>query len=163
MVSIQSSYTSPSKCKCSSPSRNLVSCPPLTFYFCSLSYLSCGDVICGTSEVCLTTCITIGTINHSTLPLTIFCALTFVVSCPLFTHEPEAPPSNLFFFLKALLGESVIAFFLFSSVVYISSLVLLTLVGGFVDSPFDAQTNIKRFLPIPRKTNMYFSYLPYFP
>ncbi len=44
MVSIQSSYTSPSK-----SSRNLVSCSLLTSYFCSFIYLSCGDVICGTS------------------------------------------------------------------------------------------------------------------
>jgi hypothetical protein len=56
----------------------------------------------------------------------------------------------LFFLLRTLLGEYVVAFFLFSNVVYISSLVLLTLVGGYVDSPFDAQTNIERFLPILR-------------
>ncbi len=43
MASIQSSYTSPSKCGCSSPFRNLVSCSFLTSYFYSLNCLSCGD------------------------------------------------------------------------------------------------------------------------
>jgi hypothetical protein len=45
----------------------------------------------------------------------------------LFTFELEVPPSStLFFFLKTLLGKSVAAFFVFFSVVYISSLVILT-------------------------------------
>jgi hypothetical protein len=70
MVSIQSSHTSPSKCRCSSPSKNLMSCSFLTpwlyyhsylscgdviygiSYLCSFSYLSCGDVICGIVVVC---------------------------------------------------------------------------------------------------------------
>jgi hypothetical protein len=42
----------------------------------------------------------------------------------------------LFFFLKALLGEFAATFFPFSSVVHISSLVFLTLVGGFCGSSF---------------------------
>jgi hypothetical protein len=33
----------------------------------------------------------------------------------------------------------------------------------FVDFPFDAQTNIERFLPIPKQMNKYFSYPFYFP
>jgi hypothetical protein len=36
----------------------------------------------------------------------------------------------LFFFLRALLGEFAITFFLFSTVVYISSLVIFTLADG---------------------------------
>jgi hypothetical protein len=72
MVSIQSSHTSPSKCRCSSPFGNLMSCSLLTpcfalnclsygdvicgiFYLCSLGYLSCGDVIYGTAIIFLTT------------------------------------------------------------------------------------------------------------
>lgn len=59
-------------------------------------------------------------------------ALAYVLSCSLFIIESKAlHSSTLFFFLKALFGESMIAFFLFSNVVYISSLVLLILVGGF--------------------------------
>jgi hypothetical protein len=42
----------------------------------------------------------------------------------------------LFFLFKALLGEFVIAFFLFSIVIYISSLVLFTLVGVFCGFSF---------------------------
>jgi hypothetical protein len=33
----------------------------------------------------------------------------------------------------------------------------------FVDYPFDAKTNIERFLPIPRQIDKYFSYPPYSP
>ncbi len=167
MVSIQSSYTSPLKFRCSSSSRNLVSCTLLTSCLCSLNYLSygdviygisylysfnclsygnvirgtpylysfnclsCGDVIYGTFVVYLITYTTIGitrTIvgitNGSTPPFIILCALAYVLSYSLFILESKAlPSSTLFFFLKALLGESIIAFFLFSNVVYISSLV----------------------------------------
>jgi hypothetical protein len=42
----------------------------------------------------------------------------------------------LFFLLKALLGKSVIFFFLFSNDVYISSLVLLTMVGSLCGFSF---------------------------
>jgi hypothetical protein len=74
---------------------------------------------------------TIGTTYGSTLLFIIFCALKYVLPCSFFTLELEAPLSSiLFFLLKALLGESVVAFFLLSNVVYISSLVLLTLAGG---------------------------------
>jgi hypothetical protein len=71
---------------------------------------------------------TIGVVNGSTLPFIIFVpyiyALMFTLySCPL--------SLALFFLLKTLLRESVVAFFLFSNVVYISSLVLLTLADGF--------------------------------
>ncbi len=162
MVSIQSSYTFPSKCRCSSPSRNLVSCSSLTSWLCSLnclsygdviygtSYfysfacLSCGDVICDTFVICLvacttvgTTCTTIGTEDGSTLPLIIFYAHTYVLSCSLFNLEPEAlPSSTLFFLLIALLGESIATFFIFSNAIYISSLVILTLTNGFYGFSF---------------------------
>jgi hypothetical protein len=60
-----------------------------------------------------------------------------VLSCSFFTLELEAPlSSTLFFLLKTLLGEFVVAFFMFSSVVYISFLVLLSLVGGFYGLSF---------------------------
>jgi hypothetical protein len=49
VVSIQSSYTSPSKYTCFSPFENLVSCSFLTSCLYSLNYLFCGDVIYGTS------------------------------------------------------------------------------------------------------------------
>jgi len=137
VVSIQSSYTFPSKCRCSSPFKNLVSCSPLTSCLYSLSSFSRGNVICGIFIVYLVACTTIGTVNGSILPLIIFCALTFVLSCSFFTFEPKVPPSStLFFLLRALLGESVAAFFLFFNVVCISSLVLLTLVDGFYGFSF---------------------------
>ncbi len=109
MVFVQSSYIFPSKSRCSSPSRNLVSCSLLTSYLCSLSYFSSGDVIYGTSclsslncpsygnviygtfIVYLATCTTIGIANGSTLPFIIFCALASMLSSSLFTLEPEAP------------------------------------------------------------------------
>jgi hypothetical protein len=129
VVSIQSSHTSPLKCRCSSPSKNLMSCSLLTPWLyslscpsygdvicgisclCSLTCLFYGDVICGISIVCLTTCTTISTtlttigiVDGSTLPFIIFCALKFVLFCSLFTLEPKAPPySTLFFFLKTLI------------------------------------------------------------
>jgi hypothetical protein len=124
----------------------------------SLNRLSYGNVICGTIVVCLTTCTTIGTplttigtANGSTLPFIIFYAFKYMLSCSLFIPETKAPPSStLFFLLRALFEEFDATFFMFSSVVYISSLVLLTLANFFVDCPFDAQTNFERFLPIIR-------------
>jgi hypothetical protein len=105
--------------------------------FCSLSYLSWGDVIWGTIAVYLTTYTTVGTTNGSTLLFIIFYALKFMLSCSLFTLEPQALlSSTLFFVLRALLGKFVADFFLFSSVIYISSLVLLTMVGGFFGFSF---------------------------
>jgi hypothetical protein len=103
-----------------------------TFCFCSFSYSSCGDVIYGTFVVYLATCTTIGiahtivgTINGSTLPLMIFCVFAFMFSYSLFTPEHETfPSSTILFLLKAFLAEFVAAFFLFSIVVYIFSLVL---------------------------------------
>ncbi len=105
----------------------------------SLSYLSCGDVIYDTIIVCLiayitvkTTLTTINTSYGSILPLIIFYTFKFVLSYSLFIPKLEASPSStLFFLLRALCGESVATFFLFSNVVYISSLNFLTLVGGF--------------------------------
>jgi hypothetical protein len=155
VVSIQSSHTFLSNCRCSSSFRNLVSCSLLTPWVCSFNYPSCGDVICGiscfcsfnclpcedviygTAEVCLTTYTIIGIADGSTLPFIIFCAFKSVPSCSLFTLEPKVLPfSTLFFHLRALLREFVAAFFLFFSVVYISSLVLLTLAGGFYGLSF---------------------------
>ncbi len=152
----------PSKCKCSTPFGNLISCSPLTFYLCSLNYLSCGNVICGTSCIyslnCLSyrdviygiyvVCLTVrtivgiahtivGTVDGSILPLIIFCALTFVLSYSFFTLEHETPPSSiLFFLLKALIGDFGATFFLFFDVVCSSSLILLTLVRGFCGFSF---------------------------
>jgi len=160
MVSIQSSYIFPSKCKRSSPFRNLVSCSSLTSCLYSLNYLfckdviygtsclcsfscvSCGVVICGISIVCLAICTIVDIANGFILSLIIFCALKSVLSYSLFTLELEAPPfSTLFFLLKTLLEEFVATFFLFSSVVFISSLVLLTLVGGFCGFSFQIQNS----------------------
>jgi hypothetical protein len=71
------------------------------------------------------------------MPFIIFYALKSMLSCSFFTLEPEVPPSStLFFLLRTLLGKFAIAFFLFSSDVYISSLVLLTLAHGFFGLSF---------------------------
>jgi hypothetical protein len=67
-----------------------------------------------------------------------------VFSYSLFTLEPEAPPSStLFFLLKTLLKESIVAF-LFFNVVYISFLVLLTLVGGFCGFSFSCTNKYRK-------------------
>ncbi len=102
MVSIQFSYTSPSKCKCSSPFGNLMSCSFLTSCLCSINYLSCGDVICGTSYlyslrcfsygvviygifvVCFGAYTIVGTLNGFTLPL------SFFVPLHLCSHVPSS-------------------------------------------------------------------------
>jgi hypothetical protein len=133
-----------------SPSENLVSCSLLTSWlyslscvsygdvicgtscFCSLSCVSRGVVICGTSTICLTACTIIklaftnvDIANGSIFPLIILCALKFVFSYSLFIPKLEVlPSSTLFFFLKALLGEFFVVFFWFYNVLYISSLIL---------------------------------------
>ncbi len=56
VFSIQFSYTSSSKCKCSLPFGNLVSCSLLTSWLYSLNFLSCGDVIYGSSCLCSLNC-----------------------------------------------------------------------------------------------------------
>ncbi len=128
---------SPSKCKYSSPFRNLVSCSLLTFYLCSLSRLSRGNVIYGTSTYCLVACTIVGTIDGATLPLITFYVFAYVLSYSFLIPEPKAPPCSAFFFLlRALLGDFVATFFLFSSEVSISSLVLFTLVDGFYGFSF---------------------------
>ncbi len=162
MVSIQSSHTFPSKCKCSSHFGDHMSCSLLTpqlysrncfscgnvicgiHYLYSVSCLSFGDVICGIVGVYLTaqttggtTLTTIGIANGSTLTLIIFYALKFVLSYSLFTFEPKTPPSSiLFFLLKALLRESITIFFLFSNVFNIFFVVFLTLTSGFYGLSF---------------------------
>jgi hypothetical protein len=71
------------------------------------------------------------------LPFIIYSTLTSVFSCSLFTLEPKAPLSlALFFLLGALLGNYIKTFFLLSIVVYISSLILFTLVNGFYGISF---------------------------
>jgi len=162
VVSIQFSYTFASKCRCFSPFGNLMSCSFLTSWLYSLNYLSYGDVIYGTSCLCSFSCVSCGIIicgvstvyqaaytivgialttvssaNGSTLPLIIFFAFISILSYFLFNPKLEAPPSStLFFLLKTLLREFNVAFFLFSNVDYISSLVLLTLVGGLCEFSF---------------------------
>jgi len=126
VVSIQYSYTSPSKCKCSSLSRNLMSSSPLTSSFYSLNCFSCGYVIYGIAKVCLTAYTTINiiitivsTTNGSILPLIIFYTLKSILSYSVFIIEPKAPPSStLFFLLRTLIGKSMTTFFLFFSVIW---------------------------------------------
>ncbi len=116
-----------------------MSCSLLTFCLYSLSYLFCGDVICGTFAICLTTCTTIGITyinvgiaNGATLPVIIFCALAFVLLCSLLIPKLKAlASSTLVVLLRTFLGDSIVAFFLLSNVVYISSLVFFTLASGF--------------------------------
>jgi hypothetical protein len=104
------------------------------FYFCKCVY--CGVLISGISVIYLATCTIVGTADGSTLPLIILCAFKSTLSYSLFTPKPKVPPSSImFFFLKALIGKFAATFFPFSSVVYIS-LVLLTLVGGFCGFSF---------------------------
>jgi hypothetical protein len=86
-----------------------------TFFFYSFIYLSCGVVIFGTFEVCLvaytivgTTLTIVGNVDGSILPLIIFCALTFVLSCSLYILEHEAPPSSTMFFLLQTFLESLL-------------------------------------------------------
>jgi len=64
VVSIQSSYTFTSKCKCFSPFGNLVSCSLLTSWLCSFNYLSYGDVICGTSCLYSLCCVSCGVVIY---------------------------------------------------------------------------------------------------
>ncbi len=134
---------SPSKCRCSSPFGNLMSCSLLTFCLYSLSCLSYGDVICGTSTWCLVACTTIGItytivgtiytivgiVNGATLPSLFFYALTFMLLCSLLPKPKASPSSTFIFLLRALLGDSAISLFLFSNVICISSLVFFTLAG----------------------------------
>jgi hypothetical protein len=42
----------------------------------------------------------------------------------------------LFFLLRALLGDSIVAFFLFSNATYNSSIIIFTLAGGFCELSF---------------------------
>ncbi len=108
-----------------------------TSYLCSLKSLSYKDVIYGTSTICLVAYTIVGIACGSTLSLIIFCALTFLLSYSLFILEHKAPIfSTLFFLSKSFLGKFDVAFFLFSNVVCISSLVHLTLVGGFCGFSF---------------------------
>ncbi len=61
----------------------------------------------------------------------------FYAFCSLLILELEVPPSStVFFLLKALIKDSIATFFLFSSVVCISSLVVFTLAGGFYGFSF---------------------------
>jgi len=76
--------------------------------------------------------VNVGIVDGATLPLITFCALASTLSYSHLIFDPKVPPSStLFFLLRALLGDYAATFFLFSSVIYISSLVLFTLVNGF--------------------------------
>jgi hypothetical protein len=117
-----------------------MSCSLLTSWFYSLSFFSCGDAMCGTPLLLwlfllwtchmwyfyglFATCTTIGTTNGSTLPLIILCALTYG------SHVPSSLLSMKLLLpqlLRTLLGKFVIAFFLFSGVICISSLIFKNL------------------------------------
>ncbi len=186
MVSIQCSYISPSKWKFSSPFRNLVPYSLLTSYFYFISYLSCGDVICstsylcsfscpscgdviyGTSTVCLVaytivgiTCTINGNVDGSILLPIIFSTFVYVFSFSLFTLKPKASPcSTMFFFLWTFIGEFVVAFFLFSNNVCISSLILLILVSGFYEFSFWC-TNIYQKIFANTKANWKVFLIPF--
>ncbi len=109
----------------------------LTFYLCSFSCFSRGNVICNTFTNYLATCTIIGTADGATMPLITFYALAYVLSYSLLTLEHEAPPClTLFFFLRTHFGNYAATFFLFSNDVYISSLVLFTLGVGFYGFSF---------------------------
>jgi hypothetical protein len=117
-----------------------MSCSLLTSSLYSHNFFSHGDVI----YVCLATYTTISIVitivsitDGSTLSLIIFYAFKFMLSCCLFTLEPKAPPSStLLFLLRTFFKESTAIFFVFFSVVYISSLVHLTLTDGFCGLSF---------------------------
>ncbi len=132
-----------------------MTCSLFACWLYSLNYLSYEDVIYGTSSLCsfscvsngvgiygisaiyLTTCTIVGIAYGSILPLIIFYALNSMLSCSLFTLEPKVlPSSTLFFLLRALLKKSTAILFLSSNVVYISSLVLSTLVNNFYGISF---------------------------
>jgi hypothetical protein len=72
---------------------------------------------------------------HSTLHH-FLCLYIYVILFFLHTWARVPPSSTLLFFLRTLLKEFATTFFLFSSVVYISSLVFLTLVDGFYGFSF---------------------------
>ncbi len=128
---------SPSICKCSSPSGNLVSCSLLTFFFYSFSCLSYGRVICDTFEVYLVAYTNAGTTYGATFPLIILCACASMFSYSFLALNLGAPPSlALFFLLRTLLGNFATTFLLFTSVVCIFSLVFLTLAYGFCGFSF---------------------------
>jgi len=117
-----------------------MSCSFLISSFYSFNCFSYGDVIYGIARVCLiaytiiSTIVTIvGTTYGSTLPFIIFYAFKCILSCSIFILELEAPPSStLFFLLRTLIGESMATFFLFFSIIYISSLVFFNLDQWFL-------------------------------
>jgi hypothetical protein len=74
----------------------------------------------------LVACTPISTTNGSTLPFIILCALTYVFFYSLFTLEPEAHPSSIFFFMSTYC-KVYLTSFLFSNVVSIS-LILIPLI-----------------------------------
>ncbi len=132
LLSIYSSYMSPFVCGCCSTFGDLVSLSFLIFFLYSLICLSYGNNICGALTLCLLNYTNVGIANGSTFPFVIFWALNSVLSYFFLTPHLEVPPySTLLFLFRAFLGNFVATFLLFSNVVYISSLVLLTLVCGF--------------------------------
>ncbi len=128
---------SPSIGSCFATSGILVSCSLLTLCLCSFSYLSYGHDTCGTFALYLPTCTSVGTTDGAILPLVIFWTCVSVPSCYFLIVDLEAPPSSTFFFLlRAFFEHSVTTLFLFSNVLCISSLVILTLAYGFCGFSF---------------------------
>ncbi len=123
---------SPSIYGCSSTFGDLISLSFLIFCLCFLICLSYGVDICDASTFYLPTCTNVGIANGATFLLIIFWAFASMLSCSFLAPTPEVPPSStLFFLFRAPLRNFVAIFLLFSNVIYISSLVLLTLVCGF--------------------------------
>jgi len=95
LLSIQSSYMSPSVNGCSSTYGNLVSCSLLTFCLCSLICLWYGDDICGILAFYLPACTNVGTIDGATLPFINFWTLAFTFSYSFLFLDLEATPSSI--------------------------------------------------------------------
>jgi hypothetical protein len=115
LLSIQSSYMSPSIYGFSLTFVDLVSLSLLIFSLCFLICFSCGDDICGVSTLYLLACTNVGTTYGATFLLIIFWAFAYVLSCFYFTLNLEVPPfSALVFLYTTLLGDSVAIFLLFS-------------------------------------------------
>ncbi len=87
LVSVQSSYTFQSKCRCSSPFENLVSCSLLTSRLYSFNCFSCGNVICGTSYLCSLNCVSCGIVMWYLCSM--FCCLYHYWHCRWFHSTPH--------------------------------------------------------------------------
>jgi hypothetical protein len=93
--------------------------------------------IYGTFALYLPTCTSVDTTNGVILLIIIFWAHASIPSYFFLTLDHEAPPSStLFFLLRGFLGDSIVAFFIFSIVIYIFFFILLTLACGFYGFSF---------------------------